>query len=58
VHAENESTWQAGHQHEWTRLMHDVESRGFNAVAVWALDKITRQDVSSLFLQDTSVAPV
>jgi len=51
VYAENESAWQAGHQHEWARLMHDAEVRRFNAVVVWALDRVTRQGVSSLFLQ-------
>ena len=51
VYAENESAWQAGHQHEWARLMHDAESRRFNVVVVWALDRVTRQGVSSLFLQ-------
>jgi DNA invertase Pin-like site-specific DNA recombinase len=51
VHAENESAWQAGHQHEWARLMHDAESRRFTVVVVWALDRVTRQGVSSLFLQ-------
>ena len=51
VYAENESAWQAGHQHEWARLMHDAEARRFNAVVVWALDRVTRQGVSSLFLQ-------
>jgi len=50
VYAENESAWQAGHQHEWARLMHDAESRRFNVVVVWALDRVTRQGVSSLFL--------
>jgi len=51
VYAENESAWQAGHQHEWARLMHDAESRRFTVVVVWALDRVTRQGVSSLFLQ-------
>ena len=51
VYAENESAWQAGHQREWARLMHDAEARRFNAVVVWALDRVTRQGVSSLFLQ-------
>ena len=51
VYAENESAWQAGHQYEWARLMIDAESRRFNVVVVWALDRVTRQGVSSLFLQ-------
>ena len=51
IYAENESAWQAGHQREWARLMHDAESRHFNAVVVCALDRVTRQGVSSLFLQ-------
>ena len=34
VYAENESAWQAGHQHEWARLMHDAGSRRFNVVVV------------------------
>ena len=51
VYAENESAWQSGHQKEWARLMHDAESRRFNAVVVWALDRITREGVSALFLK-------
>jgi putative DNA-invertase from lambdoid prophage Rac len=51
VYAENESAWQAGHQKEWARLMHDAESRRFNTVVVWALDRITREGVSSIFMK-------
>ena len=31
--------------------MHDAESRRFNAVVVWALDRITREGVSSIFMK-------
>ena len=51
IYAENESAWQAGHQKEWACLMHDAESRRFNAVVVWALDRITREGVSSIFMK-------
>ncbi len=51
VYAENESAFVQGHQREWARLMRDAESRKFNAVVVWALDRVTRQGVSHLFLQ-------
>ncbi len=51
IYGESESAWQSGHQKEWARLMHDAESLRFNAVVVWALDRITREGVSALFLK-------
>jgi putative DNA-invertase from lambdoid prophage Rac len=31
--------------------MHDAESRRFNNMVVWAPDRITREDVSSIFMK-------
>ena len=51
IYRENESAWKAGHQKEWARLKADARMRNFDAVVVWALDRVTRQGVSYLFQQ-------
>jgi putative DNA-invertase from lambdoid prophage Rac len=51
VYRENETAWKAGHQKEWARLKADARMREFDAVVVWALDRVTRQGVSYLFQQ-------
>lgn len=51
IYRENETAWKAGHQKEWSRLKIDARMRGFEAVIVWALDRVTRQGVSYLFQQ-------
>ncbi len=51
IYRENETAWKAGHQREWARLKQDARMRNFEAVIVWALDRVTRQGVSYLFQQ-------
>ena len=51
IYRENETAWKAGHQKEWGRLKADARMRNFDAVVVWALDRVTRQGVSYLFQQ-------
>jgi hypothetical protein len=40
---ETESAWKAGHQHELSRLKADASRRKFDAVLVWALDRLSRE---------------
>lgn len=51
IYRENETAWKAGHQREWAKLKEDARMRNFDAVIVWALDRVTRQGVSYLFQQ-------
>ena len=51
IYRENETAWKAGHQKEWAKLKVDARMRNFDAVVVWALDRVTRQGVSYLFQQ-------
>ena len=51
IYRENETAWKAGHQREWARLKQDARYHKFDAVIVWALDRVTRQGVSYLFQQ-------
>ena len=55
VYRENEIAWKAGHQREWAKLKQDAAHRKFEAVVVWALDRVTRQGVSYLFQQIQSL---
>ena len=55
IYRENETAWKAGHQKEWARLKADARMRNFDAVVVWALDRVTRQGVSYLFQQIQSL---
>ena len=43
VYEEEESAWKAGHQRELARLLDDARKRKFNAVLVWALDRLSRE---------------
>jgi len=43
VYRENESAWKAGHQAELQRLIKDAYKRKFDAVLVWALDRLSRE---------------
>jgi len=51
IYRENETAWKAGHQREWAHLKQDARFHKFDAVIVWALDRVTRQGVSYLFQQ-------
>lgn len=56
IYRENETAWRAGHQHEWARLVQDARMRHFDTVAVWALDRVTRQGIGYLFEQIAKLA--
>ena len=43
VYEEQESAWKAGHQRELSRLLEDARKRKFEAVLVWALDRLSRE---------------
>ena len=43
VYEEQESAWKAGHQRELARLLDDARKRKFDAVLVWALDRLSRE---------------
>ena len=43
TYKENESAWKAGHQKELARLLNEAVRRKFDAVLVWALDRLSRE---------------
>jgi putative DNA-invertase from lambdoid prophage Rac len=43
VYEEQESAWKAGHQRELSQLLDDARKRKFEAVLVWALDRLSRE---------------
>jgi putative DNA-invertase from lambdoid prophage Rac len=43
IYSETESAWKAGHQRELSRLLEDARKRRFEAVLVWALDRLSRE---------------
>ena len=43
VYQEEESAWKAGHQKELANLVADARRRKFQAVLVWALDRLSRE---------------
>ena len=43
LYTEEESAWKAGHQRELARLLDDARRRRFEAVIVWALDRLSRE---------------
>ena len=43
VYTEEESAWRNGHQRELAKLMADARRRTFQAVLVWALDRLSRE---------------
>jgi DNA invertase Pin-like site-specific DNA recombinase len=43
VYQESETAWKAGHQRELARLIVDARKRKFQAVLVWALDRLSRE---------------
>ena len=50
IYSEQESAWRAGHQRELARLLDDLRGgrRKYNAVLVWALDRLTREGIATL----------
>src|SRR3990172_8551682 len=47
-YTEDETAWKAGHQAELARLKVCARHRQFDAVVVWALDRLTRQGVGAI----------
>ncbi len=43
VYQEEESAWKSGHQRVLTHLIADARRRKFQAVLVWALDRLSRE---------------
>ncbi len=43
VYEEEESAWKAGHQKQLSRLLQDARKRKFEAIVVWALDRLSRE---------------
>ena len=43
VYEEEESAWKNGHQRELAKLIEDARKRKFQAVLVWALDRLSRE---------------
>ncbi|MFC1861247.1 recombinase family protein, partial [Chloroflexota bacterium] len=43
LYEEEESAWKAGHQRKLSRLLDDARKRKFDAVLVWALDRLSRE---------------
>ncbi len=43
VYMEEESAWRNGHQRELAKLIADARRRKFQAVLVWALDRLSRE---------------
>lgn len=48
VYQEEASAWKDGHQRELSRLLVDASRHRFNAVLVWAPDRLTRQGVGAI----------
>jgi len=43
VYEEEESAWKSGHQRVFARLIDDARQRRFQALLVWALDRLSRE---------------
>jgi len=43
IYQESESAWKNGHQRELSHLLDDAAKRLFQAVIVWALDRLSRE---------------
>jgi putative DNA-invertase from lambdoid prophage Rac len=43
IYQEKESAWKNGHQRELSHLLEDARKRRFDAVLVWALDRLSRE---------------
>ena len=48
AYQESESAWKNGHQHELARLLNDARKRTFEAVLVWALDRLSREGPAAI----------
>ena len=43
IYQEEESAWKSGHQRELAKLLDDARKRRFEAVLLWALDRLSRE---------------
>ena len=48
IYQESESAWKNGHQKELARLLDDARKRRFQAVIVWALDRLSREGLLAI----------
>ena len=48
IYRENESAWKNGHQRELAKLLDDARKRRFDAVLVWALDRLSREGAAAI----------
>jgi DNA invertase Pin-like site-specific DNA recombinase len=48
VYRENETAWKAGHQKELSNATTAASLHQFNILLIWALDRLTRQGISSI----------
>ena len=48
IYQEQESAWKNGHQRELSHLLEDARKRRFEAVLVWALDRLSREGALSI----------
>jgi DNA invertase Pin-like site-specific DNA recombinase len=44
IYEEEETAWRNGHQRELANLVADARRRKIQAVLVWALDRLSRED--------------
>ena len=44
IYEEEESAWKAGHQKKLSALLADARLRRFQAVLVWSLDRLSREE--------------
>ncbi len=43
TYEEEESAWRSGHQRQLSSLLQDANKRKFDAIVVWALDRLSRE---------------
>jgi putative DNA-invertase from lambdoid prophage Rac len=49
IYQEQESAWRAGHQKELARLIDELPKRKVDIVLCWALDRLSRQGIGTIF---------
>ena len=48
VYSEEETAWRSGHQKEPSRPLQDARMRKFDAILVWALDRLSREGAAAV----------
>jgi putative DNA-invertase from lambdoid prophage Rac len=51
TYQENGSTWSAGHQPQWKRLIGDAAHRHFDVLVCWSIDRLTREGIDAIFMR-------